>query len=61
VRLEPQSGDAWVRLAHALARTDRIGDCLAACKRALDLGAGNEILDLRERVREARQRVLPAA
>jgi len=57
----PQSIDAWVRLAHALARTDRISDCLDACATALKLGAGAELLDLRDRMREARRRVLPAA
>ena len=61
VRLDDESTDAWARLAHALARTDRIGDCLAACERALELGAGAEVLDLRERVRAAQQRMLPAA
>jgi cytochrome c-type biogenesis protein CcmH/NrfG len=60
-RLDGESVDAWVRLAHALARTDRIGACLAACDRALRLGAGDEVLDLRERMREVEQRVLPAA
>jgi tetratricopeptide (TPR) repeat protein len=60
-RLEPDSVDAWVRLAHALARTDRIGECLAACETALELGAGEEVLDLRERMRATEQRVLPAA
>jgi len=59
-RLEPDSVDAWVRLAHALARTDRIGECLAACATALELGAGDEVLDLRERMRAIEQRVLPA-
>jgi tetratricopeptide (TPR) repeat protein len=59
-RLEPDSVDAWVRLAHALARTDRIGECLAACATALELGAGEEVLDLRERMRAIEQRVLPA-
>jgi len=60
-QLDPQSIDAWVRLAHALARTDRISDCLDACATALKLGAGAELLDLRDRMREARRRVLPAA
>ena len=35
--LAPESPDAWARYAHALARTDRISDCLAACERALEL------------------------
>ena len=60
-QLEPRSADAWARLAHALARTDRVSDCLAACETALKLGAGAEVRDLRERMRDARQRVLPAA
>jgi len=60
-RLDPHSSDAWVRVAHALARTDRVGDCLAACETALKLGAGEEVLDLRERVRNQQQRELPAA
>jgi tetratricopeptide (TPR) repeat protein len=59
-RLDAESIDAWVRLAHALARTDRIGDCLAACETALDLGAHQEVLDLRDRIRRAEPRVLPA-
>ncbi len=60
-QLDPRSVDAWVRLAHALARTDRISDCLDACATALRLGAGAELRDLRDRMREARRRVLPAA
>jgi hypothetical protein len=50
-----------VRLAHALARTDRVGDCLAACERALELGGGAEVRDLFERMRGLEPRVLPAA
>ncbi|MGD0197321.1 MAG: tetratricopeptide repeat protein [Solirubrobacteraceae bacterium] len=60
-RLDPQSTDAWARLAHALARTDRMSDCLDACETALKLGAGEEVLDLRDRMLEARQRALPPA
>ena len=60
-RLDPHAADAWVRLAHALARTDRIGECLAACETALKLGAGEEVLDLRDRVRVSQQRELPVA
>ena len=33
--LAPESPDAWARYAHALARTDRVSDCLSACERAL--------------------------
>ncbi|HXQ00524.1 MAG TPA: tetratricopeptide repeat protein, partial [Solirubrobacteraceae bacterium] len=60
-RLDPKSTDAWVRLAHALARTDRVGDCLAACETALKLGAGAELMDLREQVLRHQRRELPAA
>jgi hypothetical protein len=52
---------AWSRLAHALARTDRIAECLEACERALELGGGKEVADLRERMRSLEPRVLPAA
>jgi tetratricopeptide (TPR) repeat protein len=59
--LAPDSVDAASRLAHALARTERLSECLDACERALGLGAGYEIRDLRRRVREAEPRVLPRA
>ena len=61
VELDGESLPAWVRLAHALARTDRVGECLAACERALELGGGSEVRDLRNRMRNAEPRVLPAA
>jgi tetratricopeptide (TPR) repeat protein len=61
VELDPDSREAWVRLAHALARTDRIVECIAACERALELGGGREVSDLLERVRGLEPRVLPAA
>jgi hypothetical protein len=61
VELDGESLPAWARLAHALARTDRVGQCLAACERALELGGGSEVRDLRERMRNVRPRVLPAA
>src|SRR5579862_6816638 len=59
VELDPQSAAAWARLAHALARTDRVSDAIAACERALELGAGAEVADLLERVRERERRMLP--
>jgi tetratricopeptide (TPR) repeat protein len=59
--LEPDSAEAWSRLAHALARTDRVQECLRACDRAIALGAGIEVRDLRTRMRAAQPRVLPAA
>jgi tetratricopeptide (TPR) repeat protein len=49
-QLAPESAAAWSRLAHALARTDRVGDCLAACERALALGDDPEVRDLREQI-----------
>jgi tetratricopeptide (TPR) repeat protein len=48
--LAPESAGAWSRYAHALARTDRISDCLAACERALELAEDPEVRDLREQV-----------
>ena len=61
VELDGESLPAWSRLAHALARTDRIAECLEACERALELGGGREVTDLRERMRSLEPRVLPAA
>jgi tetratricopeptide (TPR) repeat protein len=57
----PASAVAWSRYAHALARSDRYSDCIAACRRALALGADPELEDLLERVEAARRRFLPAA
>jgi tetratricopeptide (TPR) repeat protein len=48
--IAPESPTAWARCAHALARTDRVSDCLAACDRALELADDPEVRDLRERV-----------
>jgi tetratricopeptide (TPR) repeat protein len=48
--LAPDSAGAWSRLAHALARTDRTSECLAACERALALGDDPEVRGLREQV-----------
>ena len=47
-RRTPQA--AWSRLAHALARTDRTRECLAACERALALADDPEVRDLRDQV-----------
>ena len=52
---------AWSRLAHALARTDRTSECLAACDRALALVDDPEVRDLRERVVAAAPRAIEAA
>ena len=48
--LAPDSAPAWSRLAHALARTDRGSDCLAACERALALADDPEVRSLRTRM-----------
>jgi tetratricopeptide (TPR) repeat protein len=61
--LAPESETAWSRLAHALARTDRLSECLAACERALTLADDPEVRDLRDQVLAAAPRELeePAA
>jgi tetratricopeptide (TPR) repeat protein len=58
--LAPDSAAAWSRLAHALARTDRTGECLAACERALALADDPEVRGLREQVLAAAPRELAA-
>jgi tetratricopeptide (TPR) repeat protein len=62
-RLAPESPAVWSRLAHALARTDRVSECLAACERALALGDDPEVRNLRDQVAAATPRQLeePAA
>jgi tetratricopeptide (TPR) repeat protein len=60
--LAPESQDAWGRYAHALARTDRVRDAIAACERALSVnGRDPDVADLLERLRAEGPRVLPAA
>jgi tetratricopeptide (TPR) repeat protein len=59
--IAPESPDAWARYAHALARTDRTSDCLAACERALELAPDPEVRDLLEQVRAAAPRALTEA
>jgi tetratricopeptide (TPR) repeat protein len=56
--LAPDSEGAWARLAHALARTDRTSDCLAACERALALADDPEIRNLRDQVLDTMPRAL---
>jgi hypothetical protein len=46
----PESEAVWARLAHALARTDRMSECLAACERALALHDDPEVRNLRDQV-----------
>jgi Flp pilus assembly protein TadD len=57
-RLDPQSAPAWSRYAHALARTDRLGECERACGRALALTDDPEVEELLARVRAAAPREL---
>jgi tetratricopeptide (TPR) repeat protein len=59
--IAPDSAAAWSRYAHALARTDRVSDCLAACERALSLTDDPEVRDLRDRVARMAPRELRAA
>jgi tetratricopeptide (TPR) repeat protein len=59
--LDERSAEAWSRLGHALARTDRVSDAIDACDRALRLGADTEVADLLDRLRAELPRVLPAA
>jgi tetratricopeptide (TPR) repeat protein len=60
--IDGESAPAWSRYAHALARTDRVSDAIAAAERALGLEAEDEELaDLLERLRAELPRVLPAA
>jgi tetratricopeptide (TPR) repeat protein len=56
--LAPESGPAWSRLAHALARTDRLSECLTACERALAIADDPEVRDLRDQVVAAAPRAL---
>jgi tetratricopeptide (TPR) repeat protein len=57
-QIEPESEAAWSRYAHALARTDRIGECMGACRRALELGDDPEVADLLARLEAAQPREL---
>jgi tetratricopeptide (TPR) repeat protein len=60
--LDPESHPAWARYAHALARTDRISDAIAASERALRLEPKDaEVAELLARLHAAQPRVLPAA
>jgi hypothetical protein len=58
--LDPESRVAWSRYAHALARTDRVSDAIAACERALALGRDVEVRHLLGALRDREPRVLPA-
>src|SRR3954454_13171994 len=60
-KVAPESAAAWSRLAHALARTDRASECIAACDRALALLDDPEVRDLREHVLASQPRAIEAA
>ena len=60
-QVAPESAAAWSRFAHALARTDRVRECIAACDRALELLDDAEVRDLREHVLAAAPRAIEAA
>jgi tetratricopeptide (TPR) repeat protein len=49
----PEEPAAWSAYAHALARTDRLQECIAACEHALTLSDDPEIHELLERTRAA--------
>ena len=57
-QVAPDSPAAWARYAHALARTDRTSEALAACDRALQLRDDPEVAALAERLREQLPRAL---
>ncbi len=57
-QVDPTSSQAWSTYAHALARTDRLGECEEACRRALALGADPEVSDLLSRLEAAAPRGL---
>jgi len=58
--INPESPIAWSAYAHALARTDRMQECVAACEHALTLSDDAEVRDLLERARAALPHALPA-
>ena len=60
--LEPEFAPAWSRLAHALARSDRVSDAITAAERALALEPGDiELTELLDQLFEREPRALPAA
>jgi hypothetical protein len=58
--VDPGSQAAWSAYAHALARTDRMQECVEACRRALALGEDPEVTELLERAEAAVPRELSA-
>src|SRR5947207_1650391 len=58
-QLDPESAPAWARLAHALARTQRVAEGVAACERALELADDPEVAGLLSPLLERERRTLP--
>src|SRR6185312_13847293 len=56
--IDAESPAAWSTYAHSLARTDRISECVEACRRRLELGADPEIDDLLARIQASAPREL---
>src|SRR5689334_3495704 len=56
--IDRESAAAWSTYAHALARTDRISECVEACRRRLELGDDPEIDDLLARIQASAPREL---
>ena len=57
--IAPDSAAAWSAYAHALARTARMQECLAACERALTFGDDPELRELRAHALAAQPHALP--
>jgi tetratricopeptide (TPR) repeat protein len=51
--IAPDSPQAWSAFAHALARTDRLQECIAVCEHALALSKDPEVRELLERTKAA--------
>ena len=51
--IDPESPVAWSAYAHALARTDRMQECVTACEHALALENDAEVANLLDRARAA--------
>ncbi len=58
--LDPTSALVWCRYAHALARSDRVRECVAACERALSLGDDEDVAELLARMLRLDKRALRA-
>jgi tetratricopeptide (TPR) repeat protein len=56
--LDDESREGWSSYAHALSRTDRVSECLAACRRALALGDDEGVAELLARMEAATPREL---